>query len=84
MDVGAYWQILDQLVNEALENSDRSTEGISNYLWSKKKPGLLTRNRAEKTKALNEARKAFDEHRHWPVEVVLSHLGVDNKSGDDS
>lgn len=80
MDIGVYWQYLEQLVKEAMENSDRSNDGISNYLWSKKKPGRLTRNRVEKAKALDEARRAFAEHRHWPLEVVLSHLGINSKN----
>ena len=83
MDLGVYWQYLEQLVKEAVENSDRSNDGISNYLWSKKKPGRLTRNRVEKTKALDEARRAFGEHRHWPLEVVLSHLGINSKNLND-
>lgn len=80
MDYGVYWQYLDQLVQEALANSDRSNEGISKYLHAKKKPGFMTRNRHEKTKALEEATRAFDEHRHWPLEVVLSHLGIDKSN----
>ncbi|MCK4901483.1 MAG: hypothetical protein KAS38_22060 [Anaerolineales bacterium] len=80
MDLGVYWQYLDELVQEALENSDRTNESISNYLRSKKKPGRLTRNRHEKAKALEEAIRAFDDHRRWPEEIVLSHLGIDKKS----
>ena len=80
MDLGVYWRYLDELVQEALENSDRSNESISNYLWTKKKPGRLTRHRHEKTKALEEARRAFDDHRHWPVDVVISHLGIEKKN----
>lgn len=79
MDYGVYWQYLDDLVQEAIANSDRTNEGISNYLQAKKKPGFLTRHRHEKTKALEEAVRAFNEHRQWPLEVILSHLGVDKE-----
>lgn len=80
MNLGVYWRYLDELVQEALENSDGSNESISNYLRMKKKPGRLTRHRHEKTKALEEARRAFDDHRHWPVDVIISHLGIDKKN----
>jgi len=76
MDLKAYRHYLEQFVREALEKSDSTNAGISSYLWEKKVSGLLVRHRQEKQKALNEARKAFDEHRHWPVEIVLSHLGI--------
>ncbi|UCH61245.1 MAG: hypothetical protein JSV61_07115 [Anaerolineales bacterium] len=76
MDLGVYRQYLEQYVREAVDNSDGTNVSISNYLWEKKITGLWVRHRQEKQKALKEARKAFDEHRHWPLEIVLSHLGV--------
>jgi hypothetical protein len=76
MDIGVYRQYLEKYVLEAVENSDGSIAGISNYLWSIKVSGIMVRNRTEKQKALDDARHAFDSHRHWPVEIVLSHLGV--------
>ena len=80
MDLRVYLHFLEQFVYEALEHSDGTNAGISNYLHQKQISGLLVRNRQEKQKALSEARKAFDEHRHWPVEIVLSHLGIARKS----
>lgn len=79
MDLGIYRRALEAYVKEALDNCDGSAAGISEYLWSKKVGGRLTRHRLEKLKALDEARKAFDEHHHWPVEIILSHLGVEVK-----
>jgi hypothetical protein len=79
MDIGVYRSYLRELVKEALENSDGSTSGISGYLWEKKIAGLIVRHRKEKQRALDDARKAFDEHRHWPVPIVISHLGLDPK-----
>lgn len=76
MDIGAYRRYLEKFVLEALEQSDGTNAGISRYLWEKKPPGFLSRHRHEKQKALAEARNAFDDHRHWPVEIVLSHLGI--------
>jgi hypothetical protein len=46
--------------------------------------GFLVRNRAEKQKALEDARNAFDSHRHWPVEIVLSHLGIKPETSNQS
>jgi hypothetical protein len=39
--------------------------------------GLLVLHKEEKQRALADARHAFDEHRHWPLEIILSHLGVE-------
>ncbi len=77
MNIVTYQQCLEQLIKEAFANTDGSNQGISEYLWSKQKPGVLSRNRLEKQKALDEARRAFDEHRHWPVDIVITHLGLD-------
>lgn len=79
MDIVIYRQNLEELIRDALANSDGSHAGISDYLHAKEKPGRLTRNRSEKQRALDDARRAFDEHRHWPVEIVVSHLGLDKK-----
>jgi hypothetical protein len=79
MDIGAYRHYLKQFVTEALENSDGTNAGISSYLWEKRVTGIIVPKRAEKKLALNDARKAFDDHRHWPLEIVISHLGIDPK-----
>ena len=75
MDLGLYQQYLKEYVLEALKNSDGTTARAAEYLWGKKVGGL-TPHRLEKRKALAEARRAFDEYRHWPVEIILSHLGI--------
>jgi len=80
MDLGAYRRYLEAYVLEAVEQSNGTTAQISEILWSKKVGGWLTRQRLEKQKALDEARKAFDDHRHWPVEIILSHLGIQHKN----
>ena len=79
METGLYRRYLKEYVKEAVDNSDGTTVGISAYLWEKKVTGLLVRDKKEKTKALDEARRAFDEHRHWPVPIVISHLGLNLK-----
>lgn len=79
MDIGAYRKYLQELLQEALENSDGTNSGIYEYLSEKKISGWFVRNKNEKQRALADARKAFDEHAHWPVDIVISHLGVDPK-----
>ena len=79
MDLGLYRRYLQDFVTEALNNSDGTPAKVSEYLWSKQVGGFLTRHKVEKQKALNEARRAFDEYRHWPVEIILSHLGVERQ-----
>jgi hypothetical protein len=77
MDIGVYRQCLEQYVREALERSDGTHAGITEYLNSIKVSGLFVRNKIEKQTALREAINAFEQHRHWPLQIVLSHLGVD-------
>mgnify|MGYP000256497497 FL=1 len=77
MDIGAYRRVLEEYVREALANSDGTASGIAEYLGSIKSPGRFTRYRLEKQTALREAIKAFGEHRHWPVKIIISHLGVE-------
>ena len=79
MDIGVYRSYLKEIVKEALENSNGTNSGISEYLHMKTVRRFLTRNRSEKLLAIEDARKAFDEHKHWPVEIVISHLGLDPK-----
>jgi hypothetical protein len=79
MNIGVYRQYLQQLIREALDNSDGTSSEISQYLWGKKVSGLLVRNKAEKQKALEVARRDFDEHRHWPIAITISQLGLDPK-----
>jgi hypothetical protein len=79
MNVILYRRYLQQYVSEALENSDRTNAGIAGYLGEKTVSGLLIQHREEKKRALADAKQAFDEHRHWPVEIVISHLGIDLK-----
>jgi hypothetical protein len=79
MDIGLYRQYLDEYVQEAIDKTNASKEGILNYLRNKQEPGRISRHKVEKRQALEDARRAFDEHRHWPLDITLSHLGVDVK-----
>jgi hypothetical protein len=79
MDIGLYRRLLQEYVQEAYENSDGSPAGMADYLRSIIVSGRFVRNRVEKQAARQEALKAFEEHRHWPLEIIFSHLGVEIK-----
>lgn len=76
MDRVRYQQYLKQYVADAIQQSDGSTRGIAEQLSTIQVKGLFVMHREEKQRALADARQAFDEHRHWPLEIVLRHLGV--------
>jgi hypothetical protein len=79
MNIGLYRRLLQEYVQEAYENSDGSPAGMADYLRSINVSGRFVRNRVEKQAARQEALKAFEEHRHWPLEIIFSHLGVEIK-----
>lgn len=77
MNIGLYRKYLNQYVRQAIENSDGTRSGISEYLGSIKVSGFLTRDKDEKRRAIQDAKTAFDDHRHWPLDIIVSHLGLD-------
>ncbi len=79
MELGLFRQYIEDYTKEAIENSDGTNAGIAEFLSTKKQAGRFSSHREEKNMALAEVRKAFDEHRHWPLAIVLSHLGIENK-----
>ncbi len=76
MNLARYQQFLEQYIREAIQNSDGSNRGIAEHLSTIQVKGVLVVHREEKQRALADARQAFDDHRHWPLEIVLRHLGV--------
>jgi hypothetical protein len=76
MNIILYRQYLQQFVQEAIDHSDGTNAGIASYLGDKQIKGFLVQHREEKQRALRDAKQAFDDHRHWPMDIVLSHLGV--------
>ena len=80
MDIGLYRRYLQQYVQEALDQSNGTIAGIAENLHAMNVSGLLVIHKDEKKRALADARKAFDEHRHWPLDIILSHLGVEVKN----
>ncbi len=80
MDHKIYQKYMLELLQEAITNSDGKPTGIGNYLAEIPLPGRFARNREEKLRALAELKQAFNEHRHWPLDIILSQLGVDAQS----
>jgi hypothetical protein len=76
MDIAQYHHYLQEYVSQAIRESDGSIYQIRENLASIQVGRFLVLHREEKNRALQDARAAFDEHRHWPLEIILSHLGV--------
>ncbi len=76
MNVELYRRYLEQYVKDAISNSSGTNSGIYEYLASIRIGKYLVAHKEEKQRALNDARRAFEEHRHWPLQIVLSQLGV--------
>lgn len=77
-----YRQYLIFFIREAIRESDGSNAGIATALQERYIPergpkSWFLKNAEEQLRALKDARQAFDEHRHWPRSLVLSHLGLD-------
>jgi hypothetical protein len=77
MDLGWFRFYQAEYVKQAIKNSDGTNAGIIEYLRSIKPAGRLASHRVEKNHALAEVLKAFDEHRHWPLAIILSYLGIE-------
>lgn len=72
-----YQRYLQEYISEAIQNSDGSNRGIAEHLSTIQIGRFFVTHREEKWRALADARAAFDDHRHWPLDIVLSHLGVE-------
>ncbi len=77
MDHKLYDQFLHEYIQKALANGNAKPAEIARYLDEIPLPGRFARNKEERTRALLAVRQAFTEHRHWPLDIILSHLGVD-------
>jgi hypothetical protein len=77
MDHVLYHRYLEEYVRQAIQASDGSVRSVAEELGMIRVGRLLTFHKEEKQRALADARRAFDEHRHWPLEIILSHLGVE-------
>ncbi len=76
MDYHLYQRYLNEYVAQALRESDGTPRGIAEQLAAYQPGGRFAAHKEERRRALADARQAFDEHRHWPLEIILSQLGV--------
>jgi len=74
-----YQQYMQEYVHQAIKESDGTPRDIYERLAEMQVKGLLVRHKMEKQRALRDARLAFDEHRHWPLEIILSHLNIEKQ-----
>lgn len=77
MNIKLYQQYLVDYIRKAYAESDGSVASITEHLYGFRVGRWFVANREEKLRALTDAQHAFSEHRHWPLEIILSHLGVD-------
>ena len=84
MDGEAYRSALKNYIKEAIQNGGSTNAKVSEYLSTIKIGRFLVKNKVEKERALADACKAFDEHRHWPQDIVISQLGLDPKELKDA
>ena len=78
-----YRRYLQEYIQEAIDNSNGTNAEIASYLWEKNLGRFILSNKAEKQRALADARRAFDDHRHWPRKIILSHIGIENLEAED-
>jgi hypothetical protein len=74
-----YKECMRKYIQEALASTDGSNARVAEYLGTIVVKGWFVRNKEEKLRALADTRRAFEEHRHWPLDIVLSHLGFELK-----
>lgn len=75
MDIKRYNQYLREYLAQALKGSDMTNRGIAERLGEIQVGRWFVSHKVEKQRALYDLRVAFEEHRHWPLDIVLSHLG---------
>jgi hypothetical protein len=80
MNYTLYTKYLKSYIMQAIAESDGTNRGIAEALSTYHVGGLLMMHKDERRRALEDARRAFDEHRHWPRDIVLAHLGVSEDS----
>jgi hypothetical protein len=77
MDYKLYSQFMHEYLKAALADGSQKPAEIARYLDEIPLPGRFARNKEERIRALQAVRQAFNEHRHWPLDIILSHLGID-------
>ena len=77
LNIKLYRQFLQEYVSEAVRTSNGSVFSIRENLDAMQVGRWLVKHRAERLRALEDARTAFEKNRHWPLEIILSQLGVE-------
>jgi hypothetical protein len=77
MDHALYEKFRRQYLKQAIEATNRTPNEIYRALTEMPRPGRFSFNKEEKLRALHDLQQAFEDHRHWPLDIILSHLGID-------
>jgi hypothetical protein len=81
LDIKMYNYYLQQYVSQAIRESDGTNRGIAEALEMIRIGRWFVTHKLERERALAEARDAFGRNRHWPLEIILSQLGVEMPDG---
>jgi hypothetical protein len=82
MNIKLYEQYMNQYIQQAIAESDGTIASITECLFAIQVRRWFVSNHEERGRALSDAQHAFSEHRHWPLEIILSHLGVEPHLND--
>jgi len=76
MDHEAYEKYRRQYLKKAYQESDHTPQAIYRALTEIRQPGRFAFNRDEKMRALRDLESAFEDRRHWPLDIILSHIDI--------
>lgn len=77
MDHDLFQEYLEEYALEALNHTQGDVALAADYLTEKKGPSFFAKHKQEKKKALNRARKVFQESRDRSAWIALKSLGLD-------
>lgn len=77
MDGKLYRKYLVEYIRAAVAGSDGSVHGVAVALDAMQIGGWWVLHKEERSRALADARQAFTEYRHWPLEMVINRLGIE-------
>ncbi len=73
-----YLQYLKEYTLDTLEHAGNNVSQAADYLETKRRPGLISKNRLERKVALERVKIVFDSSRERSWYVVLKSLGFDD------
>ncbi len=77
MDHAKYEKFRRQYLQQALDATNRTPSEIYRALTEIPRPGRFAFDKEEKLRGLHDLQQAFEDRRHWPLDIILSHLGIE-------